>query len=1067
MDLLQPDGFQTFTQFCDPVEMYLVQKAVRDLLAQTQALINGEEVDTKASRKGKRRQRKVRKKGDGVASDGSGTDPPAVKDATAKASSLKSDGPDKVRGVPLVQTSGQGVPMGLLSRSAASSLSGGGQTNGKSPTAVDTATTIQMSRTEPSLSEFTDPNEMAVRVRVTPLLTLDVEGGQLHQTKRVEALLVYQAERVYPDSPPLRGASSEWTETYWAARNNQEVTKEPFVLKMENSSDKTHWAVFLPPVHRYAASKAQEMRQAQVGQVLRMVTGTTTQGDPPAVPCEALLIGLWAQDVVVATRLVLEEVGQWMAWVNSAQTEKCRGLRHIGLVPDAISRQDLPALRIAVEECLPVRPFELRGPEAVFEMALPLEPVSQLLGPTRAGKGLTLEDREGQRMLAGRFLEVEHVTEASRRKTIVRKIPIDPKLDAGLEGVDALARLLTNLALETKDECGRGFTHLYVRCSSAGLDSARSTPSLDDTTSGPNAGPTVPRPLPLETCAEETDLPATKGLRHLIRPVSRLRRVEVVALQTWFDFRALPRLDIQTGQKVVTTKQLNDLLTIWEKYCSPQTMGELVDRAAGPSSGTKGPNKKQFAWQGVFWLMQAVVNEWNPAWRVDCLYDLLMIHDGEVIDRLKQAQELEISDAELAEVTKQHVQRLFEGDLSEVKGICELDNEDLLWERGLAGQYEPCGHLGCTRPVALDCQRLCGMEGSGQVTSQCGPCMLMAHYPSKSGTSDLYGVTCAGCSESQVGSVEAARTFRFPYGPQEFFVTPVPENRYGVLTVPTNGGPHRWGVFCESQVPKNLCPGAARVHREAVCWSCGVGTRGVPNCMPCACCNRWYHENCFLSGGPNKGQCSVCAQTHDFGGQLRRKGMNPLQLGAAVHGVKGGVPRFLLVEDRRADGASYQGWHDSFAEATEQLLNRLGDTSESAGEVRQELLRAADALPTLTDAPSGFLRAPDLTWMPVGKRKCQIDVISDQCEPGPYLRECVGFGGTFGLVLAMHSDRPGGGLWTPGGLERRQVNIAAKSPEQRWLSRCLNWAVRSEPSTMGGMVQERGHGGVGLSRGAR
>ena len=138
--------------------------------------------------------------------------------------------------------------------------------------------------------------------------------------------------------------------------------------------------------------------------------------------------------------------------------------------------------------------------------------------------------------------------------------------------------------------------------------------------------------------------------------------------------------------------------------------------------------------------------------------------------------------------------------------------------------------------------------------------------------------------------------------------------------------------------------------------------------------------------------------------------MDPLRLGAAVYGVKGGVPQFLLVEDRHAEGASYQGWYGSIAVATKQLLNRLGDASERANEVRQELLRAADKLPAPTNALSGLLKARDLTRMPVGKRECQIDVISDQREPGPYLRECVDFGGPFGLMVNMHLNRPGGGF---------------------------------------------------------
>ena len=71
-----------------------------------------------------------------------------------------------------------------------------------------------MSSTEPSLGEFTNPNEMAVRVRVTPLLMLAVEGGQLNLTERVEAMLVYQAEKVYPDSPLLQGASSAWADRH-------------------------------------------------------------------------------------------------------------------------------------------------------------------------------------------------------------------------------------------------------------------------------------------------------------------------------------------------------------------------------------------------------------------------------------------------------------------------------------------------------------------------------------------------------------------------------------------------------------------------------------------------------------------------------------------------------------------------------------------------------------------------------------------------------------------------------------------------------------------------------------
>ena len=413
----------------------------------------------------------------GIASNGLGVGPAAAKDVVAGTPSSGGDGTDQSKDV------------GPLSKGASSGLSDGGQVNDKSPTAVESATTVLMSSTESSLNGFPNPNETAVRVRATPLLTLEVEGGQLNRTRRAEALLVYQTDKVYPDSPLFRGASDEWSEAYWAAQEGQEQDQEPFVMKLEGS-ERNHWAVFLPPAH------TPESRRDQVGLVLRMVTGATIQGDPKAIQCEALLIGLWSEDVVGTARPVLEEIGRWLASVNTAQAEKFRRLRHIGLVPATISRQDQLNLRVAVQDCLPVRPYWLRDQEAVFDMELPLEPVRQVLGQARAAEGLTFKDRGNRRILQSKYTEVEHLTEDSKTKTIVRQRPADPKKVAklNLEGVEELARLLTDLALGTKDEHGQGFTYLWTRCSSGGPRSATSTPnSLNDATAGTNAGQSAPR----------------------------------------------------------------------------------------------------------------------------------------------------------------------------------------------------------------------------------------------------------------------------------------------------------------------------------------------------------------------------------------------------------------------------------------------------------------------------------------------------------------------------------------------------------------------------------------------
>ena len=72
-----------------------------------------------------------------------------------------------------------------------------------------------------------------LRVQITPLLTLSVEGGRLDMIERSEAMLVYQADRVYSGSPLLQSATSEWSDAYWAALDKQEDTKEPFVLRVE------------------------------------------------------------------------------------------------------------------------------------------------------------------------------------------------------------------------------------------------------------------------------------------------------------------------------------------------------------------------------------------------------------------------------------------------------------------------------------------------------------------------------------------------------------------------------------------------------------------------------------------------------------------------------------------------------------------------------------------------------------------------------------------------------------------------------------------------------------------
>ena len=161
VELLQPHRLQEHTNWPN-MEVYLVQKAIRDQLVDTLELIEEDEVDTQTSVKGKaahtraakRQRQRARKKDKGVASGRPGGGPAAAKDATAGASSSGGDGPDEARSASaLAQTPGQKAPVGPLSRSASSGLSDGGQANGKPLTAGDTATTVLMGGTDPSIAE--------------------------------------------------------------------------------------------------------------------------------------------------------------------------------------------------------------------------------------------------------------------------------------------------------------------------------------------------------------------------------------------------------------------------------------------------------------------------------------------------------------------------------------------------------------------------------------------------------------------------------------------------------------------------------------------------------------------------------------------------------------------------------------------------------------------------------------------------------------------------------------------------------------------------------------------------